>query len=107
MSYNLLITKTARNDLIDAANYIEYSLKNPIAADNFLDAIEEHIDKLTVFPDKHPVVDDPVLASWGIRFIVVNNYMVFYIVDNSTVRVIRILYGKRNWVSILKYGIGS
>ena len=37
MSYKLHITKAAERDLIDAADYIEVTLKNPEAADHLLD----------------------------------------------------------------------
>jgi len=101
MSYFLQITKTAENDLINAANYIEYSLKNPIAADNFLDDIEKQINSLKDYPERHPIINDPVLSAWGIRLITVNNYIIFYAINGNTINILRILYGKRDWITIL------
>ena len=40
MNYRLHITKTAERDMDDAADYIEFSLMNPIAADHLFDLIE-------------------------------------------------------------------
>ena len=37
MSYQLHITSTAEHDIMRAADYIEFTLKNPNAADNLLD----------------------------------------------------------------------
>ena len=51
-----------------AADYIEFTLKNPTAADNLLDVATEQIGSLADLPQKFRLVDDPVLASWGIRF---------------------------------------
>ena len=40
---------------------------------------------------------------WGIRFVPVKNYLLFYIVreDEQKVYVLRFLYSKRNWQKIL------
>ena len=41
MKYELHITRAAENDLNEAADYIEFVLMNPQAADHLLDAVEE------------------------------------------------------------------
>ena len=104
MTYQIHITKTAERDLADAADYIEFILKNPSAADNLLDKAEEKISELSVFPEVHALIDDPVLSAWGIRFTVVNNYLAFFTIIGDTIYIIRFLYGKRDWLSILKQG---
>lgn len=104
MTYQIHITKTAERDLVGAADNIEFTLKNPSAADNLLDKAEEKISELSSFPEVHAVVDDPVLSAWGIRFTVINNYLAFFTILGDTVYVIRFLYGKRDWISILKQG---
>ena len=106
MSYIIHITATAERDILRAADYIELTLKNPTAADHLLDAATEHINSLADMPEKLRLVDDPVLASWGIRFIIVNNYLAFYTIDKEKqmVIVIRFLYQKSNWNSILRQG---
>ena len=55
-------------------------------------------------PQTHKLVDDPFLNALGIRFVLVNNYMAFFIIDETTktVCIVRFLYGKRNWMQILK-----
>ena len=104
MNYNIHITKKAERDLINAADYIEFTLLNPTASDNLLSDVEEKINTLTSNPKKHPVIDDPVLYALKIRFVVINNYMAFYIIDEdtNTVHIIRFLYGKRNWLQLLR-----
>lgn len=107
MSYSIHITATAERDILRAADYIEFTLKNPTAADRLLDIATEQINSLAYMPEKFRLVDDPVLASWEIRFIMVNNYMAFYTIDKERqfVIVIRFLYQKSNWNSILRQGI--
>ena len=106
MSYNIHITATTEKDIMSAADYIEYTLKNPTAADHLLDAVTEQINSLAFMPEKSSLVDDTVLASWGIRFIIVNNYLVFYTIDKEkqVVIVVRFLYQKSNWNAILRQG---
>ena len=103
MNYKIHITAKAERDLNEAADHIEFNLLNPQAADELLDKAEKEIGKLAFMPEKFKTVDDPVLASWGIRLIVINNYLAFYTIDNETktVHIIRFLYGKRDWISIL------
>lgn len=106
MSYIIHITATAERDIIRAADYIEFTLKNPTAAEHLLDVATEQINSLADLPKKFCLVDDPVLASWGIRFIIVNNYLAFYTIDKKKqmVIVVRFLYQKSNWNSILRQG---
>ncbi len=106
MSYQVHITSTAEHDIMRTADYIEFTLKNPNAADNLLDAVTEQIGSLADLPQKFRLVDDPVLASWGIRFVIINNYLAFYIIDEEkqTVIIVLFLYQKSNWTSILRQG---
>lgn len=80
--------------------------QNPNAADNLLDAATEQIGSLADLPQKFHLVDDPVLASWGIRFVIINNYLAFYTIDEEkqTVIIVRFLYQKSNWTAILRQG---
>ncbi len=109
MNYQVHITSIAERDIVQAVDYIEYSLKNPDAAEHLLASITEKVDSLSVFPKKSRLVDDPVLASWGIRFILIQNYIAFYTIDETENRVIvvRFLYQKRNWISILRHSISG
>ena len=43
MSYQFYITSTAEHDIMRAADCIEFTLKNPDAVDNLLDAATERI----------------------------------------------------------------
>lgn len=106
MSYQLYITSTAKHDIMRAVDYIEFVLKNPQAADNLLDVVTKQIGTLSDFPQRFHIVDDPVLASWEIRFIIINNYLAFYTIDEEkqTVIIVRFLYQKSNWTAILRQG---
>ena len=106
MSYQVYITSTAEHDIMRAADYIEFTFKNPDVADNLLDAATKQIGSLADLPQKFHPADDPILASWGIRFVKINNYLAFYTIDKEkqTVIIVRFLYQKSNWTSILRQG---
>lgn len=105
MNWNIHITQEAEQDLNAAVDYIEYVLKNPIAADNLIDEAEDAIQNLSTDAELHQIVSDKVLESWSIRFIRIKNYLAFYTIDKetNTVYIIRFLYEKSNWSSILKH----
>ena len=109
MNYQIHITKTAERDLNRAVDHIEFSLKNPQAADRLLDDAEHEIMSLATMPERYALVDDPLLAAWGIRFVQIKNYLAFYVVskETRTVHIIRFLYGKSDWVSILQHNFIS
>ncbi len=104
MRYQLQITAAAEQDLLHVADYIDHILKNPQASDRLYDDLETEIGSLERMPQRYAVVDDPFLASHGIRALQVRNYMAFYRVsiENQTVTVLRILYAKSDWQTILK-----
>ena len=101
------ITERAQRDLESAADYIEYSLLNPAAADDLLDAAEEALSSLSDMPQRIMLATDEVLAAWGVRFIQVKSYLAFYTVDEekNIVHVVRFLYMKRDWQTILRRDI--
>lgn len=106
MNYNIQITSAAERDLIRAADHIEFVLKNPKATDDLINEAEKQINSLSNFPEKFRLVDDPVLASWGIRFVIANGYLAFYTIseEDKRVIVIRFLFQKSNWNAILRQG---
>lgn len=107
MTYDLHITRAAEHNINGAADHIEFVLFNPQAADSLLEEIEEIIEALPAFPKKHPIVDDPVLKVWEIRCMSVRNYLIFYVASNELqkIYVVRFLFARRDWLSILKQGI--
>ena len=54
------------------------------------------IDELSEYPERIKLVDDLVLSSWNIRFVIVKNYLAFYKIDyeNNLVIIVRFLYQK-------------
>jgi plasmid stabilization system protein ParE len=99
--YTLKYAKSYRDDIKSTVNYIKHSLQNPIAAQRLKDEIKSKYKNLKENPFIYPVVPDEYLASKGYRFIMVNNYMIFYKVKVKQIEIIRFLYGYRDWKNIV------
>jgi len=102
-SYKVLITQPAIKDLRGISDYIANELKEPSSAKKLVGKIKEAVMSLREMPTRHALVADENLAAQGIRWLMVDNYMIFYVVSekNKTVVVIRILYGRRDWIYLL------
>ena len=96
-------TDLAEEDIITTVNYISRELKAPMAAKGLLDEIEKHEENLSISPNMYPNVPDEYLASLGLKFAIIKNYLLFYFIDekNNIVNVIRFLHNRRNWKNIL------
>ena len=104
MCYQLQITAAAEQDLLHVADYIDHILKNPQASGRLYDDLETEIGSLERMPQRYAVVDDPFLASHEIRALQIHNFLAFYRVSvaNKTVTVLRVLYARSDWRTILK-----
>lgn len=92
-------------DMQEALNYIAYKKFNPDAAESLQDAIEAMGRSLVEYPGKYPFVPDEVLRNWGIRFVMVKEYYMFYTIHGNTIYLVRFLHRRRDWFSILRTGI--
>lgn len=97
------MTQPAADDLTEIAAYIANELKEPAIAKKLVVKIKEAVMSLSELPERHSLVVDENLAVQNIRKIMVDNYIIFYCVSDkdAMVTVIRILYGRRNWVNLL------
>jgi len=104
MIYKIRIMKPAQDEMRETYRYIAETLNNPIAAERRLSLIDDAIASLKETPGRFPLVRDDYLASKGYRMIVVKNHLVFFIVreKEKAVSVMRVLYGRRDWMHLLK-----
>lgn len=52
-------------------------------------------------PERCPKPKDLALARKGYRYLIVKNYLVFYVIVGDTVQIRRILYARRDYRSLL------
>ena len=96
----IIFAESANRDLKQIGDYIIHKLKSPQAALNTVRKIRAAIDRLSDFPLIGVALfhqDEPT----DFRFLVCGNYHAFYRIVDDKVLVDRILYGKRDHLSIL------
>ena len=98
MSYRIVYSKEAEQDLADVLDYIANILIVPETAKKQAKRIMEAVDGLKEMPRRHKLHEDEPWRSKGLRILPVDNYLVFYLVSEqeNTVAVVRIMYGGRN-----------
>lgn len=101
--YNIQITEPAENDLHEIGVYISKELLEPEIAKKVVSKIANAINSLEEMPLRNALSSDESIARKGIRKIMVDSYIVFYIVtdESKTVTIVRILYGRRDWINLL------
>ena len=101
---NYSFTEIAKDDLDKILNYIANDLCNQIAAKDFYKNVKDKIDYVCNFPESCPLVENEFLKRRDIRKVVINNYIMYYSYskEQSTIFVLRIIYGKRELTDILK-----
>lgn len=86
---------SAANDLIEIVNYIKND--NQPAAVSLVSKIDESISHLSQFPYLGVTPEDIRLQSLGYRMLIIENYIVFYVVLEDVVEIRRIISGKRKY----------
>jgi len=98
-AYKVKIYPAAKKDLLEIIDYL--NTLSPEAALRYYDLLTEEIASLSTMPERCPRPKDLALAAKGYRYLVVKNYLVFYVVSGDTVQIRRILYGRRDYLSLL------
>jgi len=91
----------AINDLQQTKAYITEELCNEQAAVNTAAKITKRIRILANFPESGAPLSSVIDIETDYRFLVCGNYTAFYRLENNMVYIVRILYGRRNFVQIL------
>lgn len=97
--YRLEYLPTAQQDLLDMLDYI--ARDDPRAARAFVDRVERAIGRLARFPRSGRQPLDARLRRRGYRMLVVDDYLVFYVVTRRAVQIRRVLHGARRYDFLL------
>lgn len=98
-TYKIRIFPTAKRDMEDVISYL--NTLSPDAALRYYDLLVNEIASLAKMPERCPRPKDLALAAKGYRYLIVKNYLVFYVVVGDTVQIRRILYARRNYQALL------
>lgn len=97
--YKVKIYPAAKQDLLDIVDYLN-TLSQGTAL-RYYDLLTEEIAGLSYMPERCPRPKDLALAAKDYRCLLVKNYLVFYVVNRDTVQIRHILYGRRDYSSLL------
>ena len=98
-TYKIKIFPTAKQDLEEVIGYL--NTRSPDAASKYYDLLVEEISSLSKMPERCPKPKDLALAVKGYRYLIVKNYLVFYVIIGDTVQIRRILYARRDYRVLL------
>ena len=102
--YEVKITEYALEAMRGIVHYIAYDLLAPQAAVNTLNAIRSEIKSLNTLPSRVALTDDEPWRSEGIHKMPVNNYLVYFWIneDEHIVHVTNVVYARRDQKNVLQ-----
>ena len=98
-NYKIKIFHRAKQDMEEVIDYL--NTLSPDVALKYYDLLVEEIAGLSQMPERCPRPKDLALAARGYRYLIVKNYLVFYVIAGDTVQIRRILYARRNYKGLL------
>ena len=99
--YNIEYSKESKEDLIEIKQYIKYNLQEPETANKLITKIRKSIRTLKDNPEIYSIINDDIIKKLEIRKLIVDNYIIFYRIKNDSIEIVRIMYGRRNWINLL------
>ena len=102
--YQVKLTNHALAQLKEAVGYISKVLLEPVVARCWSDRIKKEILTLDHMPLRYPLVDEDPWRMEGVRKMSVENFIVYYWVneETTTVWITAIVYGRRDQISVLR-----
>lgn len=102
-NYQAYLSYSAVRDLMEIATYITLDLKESSTAKKLVEKIRASVESLAELPSRDALVSDEKLAAQGFRQTMAGSYTLFYLVseEEKTFTVVRILYGRHNWIHLL------
>jgi toxin ParE1/3/4 len=92
--YALRYLPIAQGDLLSIYGWI--AKDSPNRALKFVDELDEYIELLA----KHPMLGreprHPKLREYGYRVLIIESYLVFYVIRKKTIEIHRVIHGSRN-----------
>lgn len=94
--YKIRFLPLFEDDLTEIVEYIAYRLKNPLAAEELVDTVQNAIRERAACAEafeQYPSMRD---RQYPYYRIFVKNYIIFYVVIDDIMEVRRIIYSRRN-----------
>lgn len=99
--FKINVSPLAIQDMKSIKQYIQDELLNVTAAKDFVQGIYEKIELLQDFPLIGAPLYGKVEIQNDYRYLTSGNYLIFYRFENQEIYVVRIIYGKSDYMKIL------
>ncbi len=101
MEYKVVLSDKAKTDLAKIYGYILNKLKSPINADALLARLYSSMEDLSFMADSYHLYPNEPWHSMGIHYYTIGNHSVMYAIENDTVTVLHVAYGRRNLDNVM------
>ena len=95
------LSRAAQHDLISIRNYIRDELGNPDAARRIIASLKKSVQSLGEFPSRGRPLDALLPVHTEYRYLVCENYCIFYLEDGEQLIVVRILHQRQDCLRAL------
>ena len=95
------VSREARADVRAIREYIRVELQNPDAAKKIVRLLREHVQSLEEMPERGVLLDTVLPVHTNFRFLVCQQYSIFYVTDGASVEVVRILHRLQDYMRAL------
>ncbi|MBD5556827.1 MAG: type II toxin-antitoxin system RelE/ParE family toxin [Roseburia sp.] len=99
--YKIVVSKDALWDIKSTKKYILDTFKYREYAEKFSNKIKKAIEELESFPKGYEATGY-VIEGLSIYFKPYSTYLIFFVVEDSTITVIRVLKDRMYWQAIIK-----
>lgn len=96
--YTVRLLRIAEDDLTEIVNFI--AADRPSAAEALAIRIEKNLNLLSKNPQLGRIPNEEELMHMGYRYLVVENYLIFYTIEEQTIYIHRILHGARDYLTL-------
>ncbi len=97
--YTLRYLPVAVDDLVSIFDWIAND--SPTNAEAFVEKLDQRIRNLKTQPFLGHIPHDEKLKNSGYRILVIESYLVFYMIRGKTVQIHRVVHGSRNLNDII------
>ena len=97
-NYEIRLLRIAEDDLGEIISYI--AADRPRVADSLATKVEKSLQHLSKNPHLGRVPKEDELARLRYRYLVVEDYLIFYTIEGQAIYVHRIIHGARDYMNL-------
>lgn len=101
MKYKINYTAKVRKDFDEIWDYMISEYQNISSAERIIQSVMDAVEQLESFPNLGPPLDSIVDVKSDYRFLTTGKYLTFYRILGEEIRIERVLYGGRDYLSSL------